>query len=130
MPAYEKPPARLVDVYFVQRKMCLSIQIAKELHEKVSKKKKSYTKTKKCIDKSVQTCISWNIQVCTTKTILTVRTDVKKGRGTVQELKKTFTRPEAEVVKFEKTDVIATSTQIVHGTGQPGTGSLDDEGIG
>ena len=35
---------------------------------------------------------------------------LRKEKETVQELKKTFTKPGVEVVKFEKTDVIATST--------------------
>ena len=48
----------------------------------------------------------------------------------MKNTKKEFIKAEVEVIRFEKNDVIATSTQIVHGTGQPGTGSLDDEGIG
>ncbi len=38
----------------------------------------------------------------------------------MEELKKTFAKPEAEIIKFEKTDVIATSGEDTMTTGSVG----------
>ena len=43
--------------------------------------------------------------------------------------KKEFKQAEVEVIKFEKTDVIATSQTVIGGA-DPGIGDLDGEGIG
>ena len=36
---------------------------------------------------------------------------LRREEETVQELRKTFTKPEAEVVNFEKTDIVTMSTK-------------------